>query len=107
MGGRYLISLIIKKKDNVLHRKKIIAHSSFKFFIDNLLKIMSEQTNKKNMNANDIFKSYCKDLAISNHRLKGVFDMDLWTKDDLQKYIVKENISIEVITKREKSVFYF
>jgi len=102
-----LISLIIKEKDNILHRKKIIAHSSFKLFIDNMLKIMSEHPDKKNINANDIFKSYCKDLAIGNHRLKGIFDIDLWTKDDLQKYIAKENVSIEVITEREKSVFYF
>ena len=72
-----------------------------------MLKIMSKQTNKKNMNANDIFKNYCKDLAVSNYSLKGIFDIDLWTKDDLQKYVGKENISIEVVTEREKSIFYF
>jgi len=102
-----LILLVIKEQDNVLHRKEIIAHSSFKFFIENMLKIMSEKPNKKNMNANDIFKNYCKDLSISNHRLKGIFDIDLWTKHDLQKYIVRESISIEVITEREKRVFNF
>ena len=72
-----------------------------------MLKIMSKQTNKKNMNANDIFKNYCKDLAVSNYSLKGIFDIDLWTKDDLQKYVGKENISIEVVTEREKSIYYF
>ena len=102
-----MISVIIKKQENVLHKKKVIAHSSFKLFIDNMLKIMLNHKNKKNMNVNDIFKSYCKDLAINNYRLKGIFDIDLWTKDDLQKYIGKENISIEVITEREKSIFYF
>ena len=102
-----MITLTIKERGNVLHRKKIIAHSSFKLFIDNMLKIMSKQTNKKNMNANDIFKNYCKDLAVSNYSLKGIFDIDLWTKDDLQKYVGKENISIEVVTEREKSIFYF
>ena len=107
MGGKRLISLIIKEQENVLHKKKVIAHSSFKLFIDNMLKIMSNHKNKKNINVNDIFKSYCKDLAINNYRLKGIFDIDLWTKDDLQKYIGKENISIEVITEREKSIFYF
>lgn len=107
MGGKRLISVIIKEQENVLHKKKVIAHSSFKLFIDNMLKIMSNHKNKKNINVNDIFKSYCKDLAINNYRLKGIFDIDLWTKDDLQKYIGKENISIEVITEREKSIFYF
>lgn len=102
-----MISVIIKKQENVLHKKKVIAHSSFKLFIDNMLKIMLNHKNKKNMNVNDIFKSYCKDLAINNYRLKGIFDIDLWTKDDLQKYTGKENISIEVITEREKSIFYF
>ena len=72
-----------------------------------MLKIMSKQTNKKNMNANDRFKNYCKDLAVSNYSLKGIFDIDLWTKDDLQKYVGKENISIEVVTEREKSIYYF
>ena len=102
-----MITLVIKENKSTLEEKEIIVHSSFRHFINNMLKIVETKSKNKDIKLNDIFKDYCKSLTISNYKLKGIYDIELWIRENLQKYIVKENISVEVITKREKSVFYF